>query len=155
MSSTDPIASHGRGGAGNIAPDGRTYTDGEIVREGPLGDQGNGAYSTGVRPFLPPLPPSTPPQKPPTSTNPPSQRGGAGNIDSPSLRPTTDAKTAGDSDVVPETAMKPGAQYENYHVGRGGEGNVHREGKEHEGLGAKAKHLFGGGHHEKREGEGS
>lgn len=99
--------------------------------------------------------PQHPHKNPQPPLNPPPQRGGAGNIDSPSLRPTTDAKTAGDSDVVPETAMKPGVQYENYHVGRGGEGNVHREGKEHEGLGAKAKHLFGGGHHEKREGEGS
>ncbi|KAL6715792.1 hypothetical protein ACLMJK_006753 [Lecanora helva] len=119
-----PITSHGRGGAGNIAPDEKSYADGEIVREGPLGDQGDGAYSTG--------------------------RGGAGNIDSPSLKPSTG--TPGDSDVVPETATKVG-QYENYHTGRGGEGNVHKEkkeGHEHEGLAAKAKHLF---HHEKKEGE--
>ena len=46
--SSDSIVSHGRGGAGNIAPDENTYADGEIVREGPLGDQGDGAYSSGV-----------------------------------------------------------------------------------------------------------
>ena len=45
----DPLASHGRGGAGNIAPDENTYVDGEITREGPVGNQGDGAYSTGVR----------------------------------------------------------------------------------------------------------
>ena len=45
---SDPIVSHGRGGAGNIAHDEKAYTDGDIVREGPLGDQGNGPYSTGV-----------------------------------------------------------------------------------------------------------
>ena len=44
----DPLASHGRGGAGNIAPDQNVYVDGEITREGPEGDQGDGAYSTGV-----------------------------------------------------------------------------------------------------------
>ena len=44
----DPLASHGRGGAGNIAPDPNVYVDGEITREGPEGDQGDGAYSTGV-----------------------------------------------------------------------------------------------------------
>ncbi len=47
--SNDPIASTGRGGAGNIGPDDKIYTDGEIVREGPVGDQGDGAYSAGVR----------------------------------------------------------------------------------------------------------
>jgi hypothetical protein len=46
--SNEPIVSHGRGGAGNIEPDSQIYTDGEIVREGPVGDQGDGAYSTGV-----------------------------------------------------------------------------------------------------------
>ncbi len=51
--SNEPIVSHGRGGAGNIEPDSKTYTDGEIVREGPVGDQGDGAYSTGVRSIQP------------------------------------------------------------------------------------------------------
>ena len=40
--------SHGRGGAGNITPDETPYADGGIVREGPLGDQGDGSYSAGV-----------------------------------------------------------------------------------------------------------
>lgn len=46
---TDPIVSHGRGGAANIRPDDQAYADGEITREGPVGDQGDGAYSAGVR----------------------------------------------------------------------------------------------------------
>lgn len=65
-------------------------------------------------------------------------------MDSPSMKAT---EVPGDTDVVPETAMRP-TQHENYHVGRGGEGNVHKEhatGHEHEGLKEKAKHLFGGG----------
>lgn len=60
-----PITSHGRGGAGNIAADETPYTDGEIVREGPLGDQGDGPYSTGVGLntfFVLPAPTSFPPQ---------------------------------------------------------------------------------------------
>lgn len=48
--SSSPITSHGRGGAGNIAPDEKAYTDGEIVREGALGEQGDGAYNSGVCP---------------------------------------------------------------------------------------------------------
>ncbi|KAK0515714.1 hypothetical protein JMJ35_001748 [Cladonia borealis] len=107
----DPIISHGRGGAGNITPDPTSYADGGIVREGPLGDQGDGSYSAG--------------------------RGGAGNISSPGLHPTK-GKIPGDADVVPETATKVlGADYNKFHVGRGGEGNIHREGKEKgvEGLG--------------------
>ncbi|KFY46733.1 hypothetical protein V495_02280, partial [Pseudogymnoascus sp. VKM F-4514 (FW-929)] len=51
--------SHGRGGAGNIGADDTPYADGEIVREGPAGDHGDGAYSSG--------------------------RGGAANIGSPGL----------------------------------------------------------------------
>lgn len=54
----------------------------------------------------------------------------------------------GDTDVVPETAMRPGQECENFHTGRGGEGNVHKDrptGHEHEGLKEKAKHLFRGG----------
>ena len=43
--------------------------------------------------------------------------------------------------------MRPGQAYENFHTGRGGGGNVHKdqETHEHEGLKEKAKHLFGGG----------
>jgi len=64
--SGSPIISHGRGGAGNIAPDEKAYTDGEIVREGSIGDQGDGAYSSGVSPSS--LPPITKP--PPKNTSP-------------------------------------------------------------------------------------
>ncbi|KAL9612590.1 MAG: hypothetical protein Q9167_002841 [Letrouitia subvulpina] len=99
--------SHGRGGAGNIRPDSTPYADGEIVREGPVGDQGDGSYSFG--------------------------RGGAGNIDSPGLKPTNKEGTKGDVDVIPETALREGdTAQESYHTGRGGVGNVHHaEGEEH------------------------
>ncbi|MCJ1267685.1 hypothetical protein MMC22_007571 [Lobaria immixta] len=121
MSSEHPhveelVVSHGRGGAGNVLPDDTPYVDGEITREGPLGDQGDGAYSAG--------------------------RGGAGNIGSPGLKPTS--HTPGDVDVVPEAALRPSS--ENYHVGRGGGGNVHKESTPpptvHEGLADKLKHKF-------------
>lgn len=39
--------SHGRGGAGNINPDDTKYVDGAIVRAGPEGSHGDGAYSAG------------------------------------------------------------------------------------------------------------
>ncbi|KAI4152304.1 MAG: hypothetical protein LQ341_000737 [Variospora aurantia] len=74
------------------------------------------------------------------------QRGGAGNIDSPRVKPSNPASKAGDIDVVPEPALRePGPGYENYHTGRGGGGNVHKEKHntetgEHEGLGEKIKH---------------
>ncbi|KAL8898250.1 MAG: hypothetical protein Q9192_002171 [Flavoplaca navasiana] len=116
--------SHGRGGAGNIRPDSEPYVDASIVREGPMGDQGDGPYSSG--------------------------RGGAGNIESPHVKPTNVGNQKGDTDVVPETALRePGAGYENYHTGRGGAANVHKdkheEGEEHkEGLMDKIKHKIGG-----------
>ena len=77
-SASAPIVSHGRGGMppppplsplpfnkgyltdaiqlvwtgqGNIGADPTPYVDGEIVRSGPVGDQGDGAYSAGVRFF--------------------------------------------------------------------------------------------------------
>lgn len=55
-------------------------------------------------------------------------------------------------DVIPETAMRSGEGHENFHTGRGGEGNIHREkygghsgpqGQQHEGLLEKAKHALG------------
>merc|ERR1712098_276692 len=55
--------SHGRGGAGNIGPDSTQYVDGEIVREGVVGEHGDGAFSTG--------------------------RGGAANIGSPGMEDQT------------------------------------------------------------------
>ena len=42
-----PEVSHGRGGAGNINPDDTQYVDGEVVRVGPEGSHGDGAFSTG------------------------------------------------------------------------------------------------------------
>lgn len=61
---TEPLVSHGRGGevplfykrdnysllsgAANIRKDTTQYVDGSIIRQGPQGDQGNGAYSSGV-----------------------------------------------------------------------------------------------------------
>ncbi|MCJ1232900.1 hypothetical protein MMC14_000854 [Varicellaria rhodocarpa] len=114
---SDPVVSHGRGGAANITPDSTPYADGEIVREGPTGDQGDGAYSTG--------------------------RGGTANIGSPHVKPEEHGAPH-DSDVIPETAIRqeePG--HENYHVGRGGEGNVHKEpSKTHEGLADKLKYKL-------------
>ncbi|KKY14609.1 hypothetical protein UCRPC4_g06678 [Phaeomoniella chlamydospora] len=112
--------SHGRGGQGNIGPDPTPYADAGIVREGPVGDQGDGAYSAG--------------------------RGGAGNIGSPGLKPTSG--NAHDREVVPELSIQPG--YEDYHVGRGGKGNEHHEGHSkadhskvaHEGLADKLKNKI-------------
>ncbi|KAK0269212.1 hypothetical protein LTR35_014920 [Friedmanniomyces endolithicus] len=133
----DPIHSTGRGGAGNIGQDpSTTYIDGSITREGPLGESSRGGdYSAG--------------------------RGGAGNIVDPphsvrgsSSSPAPPAMRS--EDVVPETAMRSAEGYENYHTGRGGQGNVHRdafgghsgpgrkEGKGEGGLLEKAKAVFGG-----------
>ncbi|KAI9812409.1 MAG: hypothetical protein M1827_004640 [Pycnora praestabilis] len=117
---SDGIHSHGRGGQGNIGPDSSTYVDGEIIREGVAGESADGgALSTG--------------------------RGGAGNVASPGLKPTTERR---DSEVIPETAIRrPGEEYDNYHVGRGGEGNIHKEKathQQHDGLADKLKKkLFG------------
>ncbi|KAL8641103.1 MAG: hypothetical protein Q9228_002048 [Teloschistes exilis] len=76
------------------------------------------------------------------------KRGGAGNIDSPRVKATQAGGQHGDADIVPETALRdPGAGYENYHTGRGGGGNVHKEHAEktdehHEGIGDKLKHKI-------------
>jgi len=115
--SKEPMVSHGRGGVANIGTDQTSYADAEIVREGPVGDQGDGAYSAG--------------------------RGGVGNIGSPRVKP---AHHGSDMDVVPETATKL-EQNESHHFGRGGGGNVHhhhdKEDPEssahHEGLADKLK----------------
>ena len=80
-------------GAGNLGPDDTVYADGEIVREGVVGDQGDGPYSAG--------------------------RGGAGNIDKDG-KPTGTAPH--DHEVIPETATRI-AKEESHHVGRGGAGN--------------------------------
>ena len=47
--------------------------------------------------------------------------------------------------VVPEVALRPSMEQENYHVGRGGKGNVHlaHEGPKHpEGLADKLKNKL-------------
>lgn len=100
-------------GAANIGPDETAYTDGEIVREGPVGDQGDGPYSAG--------------------------RGGAGNIETDGV---ATGEGPHDADVVPETAVRVSKE-ESHHVGRGGAGNEkHVSEKKHEGLADKLKHLF-------------
>ncbi|KAJ9217657.1 hypothetical protein DTO166G4_839 [Paecilomyces variotii] len=108
MSGETPIVSHGRGGHGNIGKDDTPYADASIVREGPVGDQGDGAYSAG--------------------------RGGAGNIGSPHIPPSK--KAVHDNEMIPELAIRNSTD-ENYHTGRGGQGNVHldeaaKKGKEKE-----------------------
>ena len=80
-------------GAANIGPDQTTYVDGEIVREGATGNQGDGPYSAG--------------------------RGGAGNIDKDGA---ATGGAPHDAEVVPETATRV-AREESHHVGRGGAGN--------------------------------
>jgi len=158
-----PIHSTGRGGAGNIGSDpDATYVDGDIVREGVAGEPENPGrdYSAG--------------------------RGGAGNI-IPPARTGASARNASAShdtlpppagqqpqqpqhDFVPETATRT-SRSSDYHTGRGGEGNVHRDmygghsspQKEHRGSGKveelveKAKHAIGlnQGHPKKAEQEGS
>lgn len=91
-------------GAANIRPDDTPYADGEIVREGPVGNQGDGPYSAG--------------------------RGGAGNIDKDGA---LTGHQVGDEDIVPETATRPAKEHENFHYGRGGAGNeIHHKPKEKE-----------------------
>ena len=104
-------------GAANIAPDDTVYTDGEIVREGPVGDQGDGKYSSG--------------------------RGGVGNVVG---QPVNKAGgLPHDDDMVPETATRT-AREESHHFGRGGAGNTHhvheKKGKEGGGMLDKAKHAL-------------
>jgi len=108
--------SHGRGGAGNIGVDSTPYGDGEIVREGVVGDHHDGAFSTG--------------------------RGGAANIGSPGVK-ATERK---DEVAIPEVALRPSMEGETFHTGRGGEGNVHvpeEKGTKHpEGLADKLKNKL-------------
>lgn len=93
-----------------------SYGDGEIVREGVVGDHGDGAYSAG--------------------------RGGAANIGSPGLKATQRK----DEVIVPEIATRPSTEGENFHVGRGGQGNVHEAEpvvqKHPEGLADKLKNKL-------------
>ncbi|MCJ1393494.1 hypothetical protein MMC18_006369 [Xylographa bjoerkii] len=124
------------------------YADAEIIREGPVGDQGDGAYSTG--------------------------RGGAANIESPQT-PGPHKGAAHDVEVIPEQALRRESQVDthtgrggaanvhpasstptpsgpaiapreqqNHHVGRGGEGNEQHKSAKHEGAVDALKHLFSG-----------
>lgn len=93
------------------------YVDGEIVREGPYGDQGDGAYSAGVSTTISPHP--TNPNPKPKSTTPTDardsiQRGGAGNIGSPMVRPSSRAPH--DVEMIPELAVRDSTD-ETYHTG--------------------------------------
>ncbi|CAI7564335.1 unnamed protein product [Penicillium palitans] len=147
-----PMVSHGRGGQGNIGHDTTEYVDGEIVREGPYGDQGDGAYSAGVSTTIsshPTNPNPKPKSTTPTDARDSTQRGGAGNIGSPMVRPSSRAPH--DVEMIPELAVRDSTD-ETYHTGRGGQGNVHldeatlkeKEKKKvaHEGLADKLKYKL-------------
>jgi hypothetical protein len=86
------------------------------VREGVVGDHGDGAFSTG--------------------------RGGVANIGSPHVK-ATERK---DEIAIPEVALRPSMEGENFHTGRGGEGNVHigseQTRKHPEGLADKLKKML-------------
>ncbi|KAI9784749.1 MAG: hypothetical protein M1839_001479 [Geoglossum umbratile] len=111
-----PVVSHGRGGQGNIKEDSTEYVDGEIVRQGVAGESSTDGAYS-------------------------TGRGGAANIGG-------DAGGKGqnrtDDEIVPEVAMR--ASQEEYHMGRGGQGNVHhtKDKDHHDGLADKLKKkLFG------------
>ncbi|KAF1810539.1 hypothetical protein P152DRAFT_515719 [Eremomyces bilateralis CBS 781.70] len=124
-----PIVSTGRGGSGNIGRDPTVYADGGIVREGHPGVSETGEYSSG--------------------------RGGAGNIvHSPKVVPVGKAG----EDFVPEIDTIPAGHQPDFHTGRGGDGNVHREkygGHSHapgQGFGDRVKAVLGlDKHKEKKE----
>ncbi|EMF10971.1 uncharacterized protein SEPMUDRAFT_150898 [Sphaerulina musiva SO2202] len=95
---SNPVHSTGRGGAGNIGHDTNNYVDGAIVREGAVGESGVPEYSAG--------------------------RGGAGNM----VQPTGSQLNKPSEEIVPESATRiGGADYDNFHTGRGGQGNIHKE----------------------------
>jgi len=96
-----PIHSTGRGGAGNVGADPTQYVDAGIVREGVQGISPEGEYSSG--------------------------RGGAGNmVNSPRIGATDDGRRSS-QDIVPEANLVPHEGHENFHTGRGGGGNVHKD----------------------------
>jgi len=98
MSDHPHVVSTGRGGQGNIGRDTTTYTDGTIIREGVAGESVDGEYSSG--------------------------RGGAGNmVNSPRTQP----ERRGSQDVIPDANLISAEGHENYHTGRGGGGNVHKD----------------------------
>ncbi|KAI1499198.1 hypothetical protein F5X99DRAFT_411365 [Biscogniauxia marginata] len=120
---TTPEVSHGRGGAGNINPDDTQYTDGEIVRQGPEGPHGDGAFSTG--------------------------RGGAANIADVDKPPTVRV----DKDVVPEAAVRHSQDTDhhvgrggaaNVHLAPESQKQKEQQKKPNQGLADKLKHkIFG------------
>ncbi len=83
------------------------YMDGEIVREGPIGDTNQGAFSTGVSACPKSMSMRTP------HAHDRVQRGGTGNIGSPGMKPVH----RDSQDVIPETAMRPSMEDRDYHVG--------------------------------------
>jgi len=97
------------------------YVDGGIVREGHVGESLDGDYSSG--------------------------RGGAGNIvPSPRVKPQDNRRGSqdnrrGSQDRIPDESLAP--VHSKYHVGRGGEGNVHKDHPgPHKTLIEKAKNLI-------------
>ncbi|EXJ88252.1 hypothetical protein A1O1_05182 [Capronia coronata CBS 617.96] len=99
-------------GAANIAPDDTPYADGEIVREGPVGDQGDGPYSAG--------------------------RGGAGNI----VADGEPAAVPHDAEVIPETATRISREESHHVGRGGAGNEAHVQEKKQEGLADKLKHFF-------------
>jgi hypothetical protein len=107
--------------ASHSDPEFHRYTDGEIVREGPEGDQGDGAYSVGVSsPWLWFIEESKLYHSGHNGQLTFFKRGGKGNIGSPKVKP---AHHGADIDVIPETATKLAEQH-SHHTGRGG-GKLH------------------------------
>ncbi|KAL2757652.1 hypothetical protein ACRALDRAFT_1068188 [Sodiomyces alcalophilus JCM 7366] len=92
---TTSEVSHGRGGAGNIHPDDTPYADGSVVRAGPEGSRGDGAYSVG--------------------------RGGAGNIGDAGVKAPPTGRS--DMDIIPTEAYRVSTDMAEHHTGRGGAGN--------------------------------
>lgn len=91
------------------------YVDGEIVREGPYGDQGDGAYSAGVSTTTISHPATILPKSGTgTDARDSTQRGGAGNIGSPMVRPSSRAPH--DVEMIPELAVRDSTD-ETYHTG--------------------------------------
>lgn len=111
------------------------------MREGEAGDHGDGAFSTGrggmfLSPSFPCLPSRTRPDDPQ----------GAANIGSPGLQ----ASQRKDTESIPELAIRQSSE-DNFHAGRGGEGNAHHAGsagpstlgpKHPEGLADKLKNKL-------------
>ncbi|WPG98886.1 Hypothetical protein R9X50_00168600 [Acrodontium crateriforme] len=170
------VVSTGRGGAGNIGHDATVYVDGDIVREGVVGESDRPQYSAGrggaanivPSPAMTPVTGGLGQPPPPTNSN-----GKGKELDgqpstsapgTPATAPHSGAGLGKPSElVVPETATRPVADgYENFHTGRGGQGNVYKEKygghsgpqkehkakedkehKEKESLLDKAKHAMG------------